>query len=403
MPHIMTRQRARIAGLLLILMAVFSACSEDAQPTPDTGQVSAPPSLSENAPAAEAVITLTPVQVQELNIQTVTAARDNFSYPVSVPGIVMPAPDHISLISAPINGLVVAIHAHEGEKVRKGEVLLEIESLEFANLVAEYLQAEAEAKYQKSRLERMKLLGEKKITPQREIERAESDFTRANAVVQGTYSRLLAVGVSEQQIERWQSGQERHSHLKITAPIDGVITEHLVDMGQAVNAYQKLGAIVDTRKVLVKGFVSPEDGAILNPGDRVDISLREYPEKRIPAASGTIVPTLDEINKSITVNVLVNTSDQWPRPGQNVRLTISARTPAPVISIPLQAVQYEGDQAAVFLQLDPQRYRKHFIQISKIAGEMVIVESGLNGGEAVAVTQVFSLKALSKYEEFAEE
>lgn len=165
MPHIMTRQRTRIAGLLLILTAFFPACSEDSQPAPDSGQVSAPPSLSENAPAAETVITLTPAQVQELNIQTIIASRDNFAYPVVVPGIVVPAPDHISLVSAPINGLIVAIHAHEGEKVRKGAVLLEIESLEFANLVAEYLQAEAEAKYQNSRLDRLRLLGEKKSRP----------------------------------------------------------------------------------------------------------------------------------------------------------------------------------------------------------------------------------------------
>ena len=163
----------------------------------------------------------------------------------------------------------------------KARPSLELESLEFANLLSEYLQTDAEAVYQKSQLKRLELLVEKKIRSQRDLEKTQADYTRANAAAKAAYSRLLAVGVQETQIERWKAGEGQHPHLKILSPLDGYITEHLIDMGQAVTAYQKLGVIVNPQKVMIKGYVSPEDGALIKPGDKVVISKRSFSEKKI--------------------------------------------------------------------------------------------------------------------------
>ncbi len=393
-------------ALALVMLGglVFFSCSNETVPAAVEENIALPPSLTgQKAAPKHQLVKLGEQQAQELNIQTVIVQKDNFSYPVAVPGVVLPAPDRISVISAPINGLVIALHAHEGENVRKGEALLELESLEFANLVADYLQAMAEETYQKSQLERMQVLVEKKIRSRRDLEKAQTDRSRANVATRAAYARLLAVGVTEAQIDSWQTGNEKHAHLKILSPIDGVITEHLIDMGQAVTAYQQMATVVNTDKVLIKGFVAPEDGSILKPGDRVAISLREFPQRMLEAQIHTIVPTLDEVNKSITVNVLVNTPQHWPRPGQNVQLNIFAQIPEAVLTVPLTAVEYEGEQAAVFVKQDEFIYEKRFIDVRKITGQSVIVESGLQGGEEVAVSQVFSLKALGKYGEFAEE
>ena len=112
---------------------------------------------------------------------------------------------------------------------------------------------------------------------------------------------------------------------------------------------------------------------------------------------------MDELNKSITVIILENSLNGWPRPGQNTRLNIFAETAAPVIAIPVAALQYDGDESAVFVKKDALHYEKRLVYVRRITGENVILESGLESGEEVAVSQVFSLKALARYEEFAEE
>ena len=71
--------------------------------------------------------------------------------------------------------------------------------------------------------------------------------------------------------------------------------------------------------------------------------------------------------------------------------------------LPLSAVQYEGEQAIIFVRRDPLTYEKRPITVDRLTEDQVIVAEGLDEGEEVAVTQIFSLKALGRYELYAEE
>jgi cobalt-zinc-cadmium efflux system membrane fusion protein len=305
-------------------------------------------------------------------------------------------------VSAPIQGRVVGLYAHEGESVKKGQLLIELESLEFANFVSDYLQARAEKLYQENQLERIKILVNKKISPERSLEKIQADYARASAAEQAAHTRLLSIGVKQTQIDIWDTGRTDQPFLKVYSPIDGIITEHLIDHGQAVNNYENMLTVINLDKVLIKGYASPEDGSLVQPGDSVEITQKDFKNQKLLSKVTTINPALDPINKSITINVITNSLKQWPRPGQNVRLKIKVTTPEPVISVPLSSIEYEGNFPTVFVKLTPNTYEKRFIKVQRLTGEAAIVESGLRGDESVAISQVFSLKALSKFEEFGE-
>jgi len=387
-------------------MMTFSGCGNQEKAAEPETQPSAPPSITGSGATQTQVIQLTNAQAEELNINTYKINRSHFSFIITAPSRVHPAPKHISIVAAPVNGRVTNIFAHEGDHVKTGEMLFEFESLEIANLAADYLESNAEANYLKQQVERLRQLVEKNISPQRALDRAQADLTRANARVRASISRLQAIGIPLQQMRQWENGSGTDKPLlRVRSPIDGVINQHLVELGQAVNAYDKILDIIDNRQVMVKGYVSPEDAALLQPGDSLTISTRQVQEasgKSIRATITSINPALDEENKSIMVNSIINTENGWPVIGQNVRSEYNARTQDPVISVPLSAVQYEGDKATVFVKQSPTDYEKRFIDINRITPNAVIVNSGLNVGEEVAVSQVFSLKALGKYEEFAD-
>jgi len=392
--------------LALGLMTTFSGCGNQEKSAEPETQTTAPPSITGSGATQTQVIQLTNAQAEELNINTYKINRSHFSFIITAPSRVHPAPRHISIVAAPVNGRVTNIFAHEGDHVKAGEVLFEFESLEIANLAADYLESNAEANYLKQQVDRLRQLVEKNISPQRALDRAQADLTRANARVRAAISRLQAIGISLQQMQQWENGSGTDKPLlRVRSPINGVINQHLVELGQAVNAYDKILDIIDNSQVMVKGYVSPEDAALLRPGDSLAISTRQVQEasgKSIRATITSINPALDEENKSIMVNAIINTENGWPVIGQNVRSEYSARTQLPVISVPLSAVQYEGDKATVFVKQSPTDYEKRFIDINRITPNAVIVKSGLNVGEEVAVSQVFSLKALGKYEEFAD-
>ena len=378
---------------------LISGCGKDnarQEPTPQTV------AQTESRTSPE-VIKLTEKQADELNIRVSPAVSSQYSYIINAPGEVQAAPGNISVVSAPVNGRVVSIYAHEGENVKEGQPLLDLESLEFANLVADYLQANAEVMYQNQQVERLKTLVEQGISPKSVQERVQMDYARARASEQAALARLRALGVAEEQIEGWRSGRESKPLLQIKAAINGTIDEHLINLGEAVNAYDRMLTVVNKSKVLIRGYVSPDDAAFLRPGDSLNVYPQKNREVHFDAAVTTINPALDQKNKAVVVNIIAPTINQtWPIPGQAVQLEIRTQAPVPAITVPLSAVTYEGSDANIFVQVDRLKYRKQKIQIRQVTDTLAIVSSGLEGNELVAISNVFGLKALSRMSEFAD-
>lgn len=364
---------------------------------------------STSATIEEGLISLSSTQAEELNIQTYTVKVEPVTFTITAPGIVYPAPENISIVSAPISGRVVKIFAHEGESVKKGEPLLELESLEYANLLGEYIENSAEATYLAQQLERDRQLVEQQISAQRTLDRAEADYLRAKTKLSASKARLKALGITDQQFALWEDeNKEPSSSLTIYSAIDGIVNEHLIDLGTSVNANQKMLDVIDNSMVLVRGFVSPDDAYLLSSGLPVLIQQRADNPKNsttrsIQATVTTINPSLDEMNRSIPVNSIIETVNGWPIIGQNVQNSYDVTSSHNGIKIPLSAVQFEADGATVFVYKNDLTYQKRGISLERITSDFVIVSSGLEAGEKVAVNQVFSLKALEKFSEFGEE
>ena len=395
--------------ILLIPFTLFAAfsftgCGEQKQELTKSAEVTVPPLLKEeNNNNITKSVELSDAQANELNIKTLVVKADKHNFVVSAPGFVVPAPKMLSVVSAPVDGRVVSIYAHEGEHVSKGEVLLELESLEFGSLVADYLQTKAEESYNKNRFERIKLLVEKNISSQSELDKAEADYLRSSTRAKASYAKLLTVGVLKSDLENFENSEAINPRLRIISPINGIIDQHLIDLGQSVKAYDKLLSVIDNKEVLIHGYVAPEDGANLKPGDRVLIYRKDMQNKNLEAEITTINPALDNENKSLVVNIITKTKNGWPKPGENVRLDILSEIDQPIISIPTSAVVYEGNKAVVFVRKGKNIYEVRHIKVSRINGDNILVESGLNDNDEIAVSQLFSLKALNRYEQFAEE
>lgn len=391
--------------LLFLTVVLLAGCGDGTSAEQQTIDPGTPPSLSDAQ--AKAVVHLSEQQAENLNIQLYTIKKEPVTFSIDAPGQVFAAPERISVVSAPINGRISNIYVHEGERVQRGDPLVDLESLEFANLVGDYLEARAEITYQQQQVERLKVLTEEKISPQRTLERAQADLMRAQTRQSAALARLRAVGITDKTINEWDpTASDPVAKLTIYAPITGILNQHLIELGESVNAYEKLLDIIDNTEVLVRGFVSPADAPFLQAGSELVITERSAdgaPQSRMLNASVTSVnPALDETNKSIVLNSIVNTQNGWPIVGQNVRLRYSAQPAGNTISIPMSAIQFEGSDATVFVQQSPVEYEKRTITIQRMTPDHAIIESGLEAGEKIATTQVFSLKALERFEIFAD-
>ncbi len=349
------------------------------------------------------LVRLSEKEQEELDIEIASVKSNIIDYTVTAPGVVFYAPEHASVISTPINGQISRINKYEGSWVRKGEELFRIQSLEFGNLVSEYLQAHAEEHFQTNRLNRLKQLVEETISSESELERATSDYERALASSRAAYSKLKAVGVSDVEITSFTESEKIDPVLKIYAPIDGVIERNFVELGQSVNSLENLSRVLDTRVVLVRGYLSPDDARLINTGDSVIINKRENNDAIARAAITSMNPGLDESSRSVITNIILPTTGGWPKPGENVRLEIKTTSENEIIAIPVEALTYDGNQAVVFVHKGEGTFEKRPIEVSEIRDKIVFVNSGILSDEAIAVTKIFSLKALSRFDKIAEE
>ncbi len=349
-----------------------------------------------------ALIELNSKQASEITIQVAEAVKGQAEMNIVAPGQVFPSPDKIAIVAAPLSGRIKKIYVHEGDKIAAGKPLLEIESLEYANMIAEFLQYKAELDYSASQVRRLEQLTEKKISSKSEFEKAKSDLGRTKALLSAAHSRLLAVGVTQKQLDTWQDGNTPEPVITVLSPITGFLNEHLIDMGQAVETYEKLLTVISTDEVMIKGYLSPNEGNGVYVGDSVFIKNRKFDKQGgLASVVKSINPALDQDKKSIIANIIVKTKDACPMPGQSVTLSFQSRTQSNVITIPAIAIIYDGKNAAVFVQKSATQYEKRYITVVKSDDEKAIV-TGVEEGEKVAINELFTLKALSRYEQFSE-
>lgn len=388
--------------MLLFLGLSFAACDKDNSANQSNEEITeTPPSLKADS-ARMQMIKLNEKEVKELKIKSHAVKSEVKNYKVIAPGVAQPHPKFVTEISAPIEGRVANILAFEGDYVKKGSIILQMESLTFGTLVADYLQASSEETYQKSRLERVQKLVEKEINSESDLEKARADYQRATASVSAAYSKLKAIGVADRDIENLEPGQKITPLLNIYAPISGYIDQRKIEKGQSVNAYEKLERIINPDHLMVKAYLSPEDGQFVQNGDEALIMRRQNPDKRITGNVASINPGLDEANRSIVANIPLQNEEKWLRPGTSIRVEIETNTPAEVIMIPMDAVTYDGEDAVVFVKHAENLYEKRYLQIAALRDKYAVVQKGLKPREKIAVSQVFTLKALSRYEKFAE-
>lgn len=389
-------------GIVMILFS-FAACNSGNEPKKEVVvETDVPPSLKDDAEKTM-LIKLSDKERNELSIKTEVIKSEFVDHQILAPGVVFPSPGHSSIISTPINGQVTAIKVYEGSWVNKGQELFRIQSLEYGNLISEYLQAYAQEAFQKSRLARLEQLVEERISSTSELEQATAEYQRASASLKSAYAKLRAVGVPDSEIAQLSNSGNFEPTLKIVAPINGVIEKNFVELGQSVNALENLSRVLDTHEVLIRGYVSPGDALLVEPGNAVDISKREQEDVTIKGKITSVNPGLDETSRSVVVNIIIPSEDGWPKPGENLRLAITSESQKETVAIQLQALTYDGDQPIVFVKNDGNTFERRPIEVDQIKGDFVFVASGLSAGEEVAVTKVFSLKALSRFDIISEE
>lgn len=293
-----------------------------------------------------------------------------------LPGTVRPYED-IDL-AAKSSGTVKWVGPKEGDRIQKGEKLLELDMEAVATRIDE-----ARARYDQAvkDYDRMKKLYEENIVSKGQLDNAKTTLDTSKAA-------LDAVGVS------LDDGN-------LTSPINGILDRLNVDQGEYINPGQTVMKIVNINKVKIELPVPEKDILYFEKGQLVKIEMENTKGEK-QEFSGTIdfvSMTAESATRTYVVKVVVNNPDHILRPGMIVRAHLVRRNIKEAIAVPFFTIIDREDGKAVFVVEDgiarvrPIEYgifQRGIVEIRsglEIGDQLVIVgQRNLVEGEKVEVT-----------------
>lgn len=340
------------------------------------------------------VVHLKPEQVKAANIQLAKVEIRKETAVLEATGQIGPADDRQARVGVRVPGRITALKASVGDTVKKGQMLAVVESPELGRAKSDYVSAAAAARLARENAAREKQLFEKKISAEVEWRKAEAEAVRTAAELQAAENRLHALGVGDAQLP------DKVAHFTSTfgahSPIDGVIVERGVTLGEMVNPEKTLFLVMDLAQVWLIVDVFEKDIAQVALKQKVKVGVTAYKEEQFEGEVSHIGAIVEPRSRAVKVRIALANPNGKLKPGMFARVSLSDTKgdEHEHLFVPVEAVQRTDQGPIVFVPGDePGEFVPRPVKTGHEAGKSVAIESGLTAGEQIVVSGSFILKS----------
>jgi RND family efflux transporter MFP subunit len=278
----------------------------------------------------------------------------------------------IARIASKVQGNVLEIKVDAGDSVKKGDLLLRLDSKELAERKAQakaaLVAATADQERAKGDFERFQSLFEKQSISKKQFD----DVTAAYDVAKATKERAKAA---------LDEAETMFSYTEITAPFDGIVGERAINVGDLVTPGRFLLSVYRPETAELQAPVPEQYATYLKEGSNVTAEVPSLGLKQ-ETKIREIVPQRDERSRTIQVKVILKDAPGLA-PGLFGKLTFPTKI-SQVILIPRSAVKTVGQLETVRV-LDNGKIKVRNVKIGRTIDDKVEVLSGLRHGEELVV------------------
>jgi cobalt-zinc-cadmium efflux system membrane fusion protein len=351
---------------------------------------------------------------KEWNIEVVEVSETTLSSSITLPGVLVLNQNKTAHISSFAEGKVLSIAADLGNRVRKRQILLTINSPEFAHAQADFLQARAKLKLSRKEYERAKMLLKEKAIEQKEYLRRESEYEKAMTESGVLGSILHSFGLDHDQIDELIKKCESlnpdgdlcevaNPNLTILSPITGKIIFRDVIIGEHVDPEKTVFTVSDLTTLWALLDAYEKDLPFINKESRVRIQSSLYPEKKFKGKITFISDTIDEKLRTVKIRAEVSNKENLLKPNMFILGIIEDENKKEkYLIVPEKAVQNLNGKKIVFLQEDREIFVPLEIKIKEKIDAQAVISEGLQLGQKIVVNGAFYLKAELNKESFGE-
>ena len=308
-------------------------------------------------------------------VTTIVAAQE--SWPTTLAAIGTLAAVQGVTVSADLPGTVERIAFDSGESVRRGEVLVQLDTRqERAQLAA----VEAQRELAGLNFDRMRGLLDERVISRAEYDRAMAEHKQTDA----------QAGEIRAAIER----------KTIRAPFSGVLGIRQVNLGQYLAAGDPVVLLQSLNPIYVNFGVPQQAAGQLQKGGEVRITATDVAGQAFAGPITAIDAVVNEATRNVQAQATLANPGGRLRPGMFVQAELTVGSSRSVVALPATAISYAPFGDSVFVVSDfeganGESYRgvrQQFVKLDGARGDQVAVVSGVKAGDEVVTSGVFKLR-----------
>jgi len=364
----MKRADIAIMALVLALAALVAGCSGKSDP-----RAEAPPPLK-----VEHVEDRNVFQIDHPERFQLVHATEHVATPeLRVTGTVTPDISRAVPVISLATGRVVEIDARLGDTVKKGQLLLKVQSADISGAFSDYRKSIADEQLARTQLERARLLYDKGAISQNDLQIAQNTEDKAKVDLENTAEKLRVLG---------SPAVDHHSGVvEIRSPISGVITDQQVTNAAGVAGLSSPNpfTVSDLSYVWILCDVYENDLGFVRLGEKADIRLNAYPDDVFTGTISKIGPILDPNIRTSKVRIEMKNPGLM-RPGMFVTATFHGKQQQKRAAVPATAILHLHDRDWVYVFLKNNQFRRTEVSGGDmLPGGMQEVISGISPGQQV--------------------
>jgi membrane fusion protein (multidrug efflux system) len=267
-----------------------------------------------------------------------------------------------------IAGRITGIHFTEGERVKSGTVLIELDDSVHTAQVAEK-------------------------TADRRL--AELAFDRANKLVQRGAASVEDRDIARAKLQAGdaalQLAQARLAKTQLRAPFDGIIGLRNVSVGDFVDAGDDLVGLVELDPIKVDFRIGEVHLAVIAPDQAISIQVNAFPDETFSGRVYAIEPQVDINGRAIVIRAELTNTDHRLRPGLFARIDLIVNEAAEALLVSEDAIVPRGDQHFVYRLVGSQAILTE-VMLGKRKDAQVEITSGLAADDIVITAGQLKLR-----------
>jgi Cu(I)/Ag(I) efflux system membrane fusion protein len=315
------------------------------------------PVFADDAGGDGSNVRIAPEVVQNLGVRTASAERSRLWRGIDTVGYVDFDESRVSHIHLRTEGWIEHLVAHsEGERVRKGEKLLELYSPDLVNAQEEFVQALASGN---------------------------------KGLIRASRERLVALGIPADQVKRLEKTRKVQQTISIYSPQDGVVSRLMVRHGMYVTPKDQVMSLADLSSVWLLAEIFESQADWVKVGFPAEVSLAFLPGRTWEGKVEYIYPSLDPKTRTLKARLRFDNPDEALKPNMYANVKIYGGPKEDAIVIPAEALIRTGRESRVVIALGEGRFASRTVTPGIESGDWVEILAGIEPGEEVVTSGQF--------------